>query len=181
MNKIFTYTTLIFCFLSFSSCFGGSARNDKSEKELSYEGIVFNYPRSWKVTTEELGEGSFYVKAKNSDNLYVMSFLTMECDQEKMISSYLESIQESEIRVTVTQNIQKGTFGKYECLQATYEMSYLGNKLYGIVSSFYSNGITVLTVKQADTKGRLKRNFKTIENSLDVQGTDEITEEIVEG
>lgn len=144
-----------------------SCSTNKTEKMLSYEGISFNYPRSWNIETEELSEESFFIKAKNRDDVMFITFTNKKTDLKDYIKTYYRKIDNTKVQLS-TEPITESKFGKYDVLSSKFLITYLTSRTYGSVLAFEAGGKYILIIKQSDTEGRIKRNFEAIENSFSV-------------
>lgn len=145
-----------------------SCSTDKTEKMLAYEGISFNYPRSWHIETEELSEESFFIKAKNRDDVMFITFTDNKTDLKEYIKTYYRKIDNTKVQLS-TEPITDSKFGKYDALSSKFLITYLTARIYGSVQTFEAGGKYILIVKQSDTEGRVQRNFKVIEESFSVE------------
>lgn len=80
---------LITCFLS---CISGNA-----EKKLFYEGVLFEYPHSWTVETNELPGESYSIKGKEGNNIIFITFTEKSTDLKEVIKTHQKKCRQNKV------------------------------------------------------------------------------------
>lgn len=159
----------------FASCFGP----DKPDKNLSYEGISFDYPSYWKAETEQLEEDHFFIQCTerfDKETIFIVSFFSYEDDPDVLLDNFFDNIQD-EMNVTKEPR-QSGKFGQYDCVYNKYKLSQLMSNFYGEAYAFNAEGKMLLVIKQSEKKYNLKHEkYKKLENSfrIEKQGADTLS------
>ncbi|MDU1889765.1 MAG: hypothetical protein E6767_03665 [Dysgonomonas sp.] len=169
MKNIFgLLLTFMVCSIFLSSCFG----EKKPDKEISYQGVSFNYPYTWKNESGELDNNAFYMLAENrfsKDNFFLVYFTTEKDGKEDVVESFFESLSDGGYDI-VKESTQIGKFREYDCKYINYKLTMMFEKLYGIIYSFDAEGRSFCIVKQSGEESDLKdEKFNAMENSFDVQ------------
>ena len=177
MNRMLNFSVkflLIIISIGFYSCFQNNRENSSEVKELSYQGISFNYPSDWRSETENYAEGSYYMEVEKVYDTFMVTFSPGSgSDPEVAIESYIEIIKNDKLKVT-SKPVSSGKFGKYDCCYADILVTAMGHKFYNTVYALDIEGNTVLVIKQSDTEKKLVDNFKLMEETFHVAETESV-------
>ncbi|MBS9768833.1 MAG: RDD family protein [Flavobacteriaceae bacterium] len=141
-----------------------------STYNFSYKGLSFDYPSSFKVEKKIIEGGMNITCEKGLDNLFDIILINFELESKNWLKSVIETIREepthknANVSEIYTTNY-KGNFA----VSVDFSIRLLGEKAFGQIVAFNSNGKAVLILKQAGSKDKLKTEFKIIEKSLKIQ------------
>jgi len=141
---------------------------------LSYNGVSFSYPDNWSLEKEVLqDELAFQIncekKGHNSSEILAITWLKMELSPNEMILNTIEGMKEEPThRNAVVGNINNTSFKGLNSQSVDFTVTLMGETFYGRMTSFNSNGNTILMLKQSDSKTKLETNFKIMEDSFEI-------------
>jgi len=142
---------------------------------FSYKEISFEYPENWQIEKEEVEEGLAYridCSKKDFDASEIISIMwyNMEIEPKEVIAETLESLKEVPTHKNLKANPTVSTnYINYNAYKSDFNITILGEDFYGSIISFYTNGKTMLILKQSDSISKLKSEFEIVENSLKIK------------
>lgn len=142
---------------------------------FSYQGISFEYPDNWKVEKEELQQDLAYQincekKGINSSEIISITWLNMEMEPREMIQNTIEGMKEEPTYINSNvKPIYTTVYKGYNAVKSDFDLILFGEKYYGRIISFNSNGKIILIIKQTDDIDKLDSEFKIVENSLRIE------------
>jgi len=155
-----------------------SNQNETKEKSqllsLAYNGVSFSYPENWTLEKEVLqDELAFQIncekKGYNSSEILAITWLKMELSPNEMILNTIEGMKEEPThKNAVVGNINNTSFKGINSQSVDFTVTLMGETFYGRMTSFNSNGNTILMLKQSDSKTKLETDFKIIEESFKI-------------
>ena len=164
MNRFSLLLTLIIGLtISFTSCIGGN-----TEKKLFYEGVLFYYPHNWTVETTELPGELYSIKAKDGNNIIIITFTEKNINLKEAIEDHLINIDKSRFQYSA-ERIISSKFGKYDALSSRFMITTETKKSYGNSFALKSGNRSYLIVIQSDAEDNLSKNFETIKNSFEIE------------
>lgn len=93
----------------------------------------------------------------------------MELSPNEMILNTIEGMKEEPThKNAVVGNINNTSFKGLNSLSVDFTVTLMGETFYGRMTSFNSNGNTILMLKQSDSKTKLETNFKIMEDSFEI-------------
>lgn len=166
MKKLvqFAFTALILLSLASTTMAQG--------KTFDKWGVVFNYPRSWKITEqEEVAPGNFYVsiekKGEDASGLLMFVWTDGHADLQERLALYENSVS-SNIAGAKFGELTEGKFGQYEGIKLPYTFSLMGIEHQANMYCFHAGNQTVVVMAQEaneDVKVN-KSGFEQMEKSF---------------
>lgn len=141
---------------------------------LAYNGVSFSYPDNWSLEKEVLqDELAFQIncekKGYNSSEILAITWLKMELSPNEMILNTIEGMKEEPThKNAVVGNINNTSFKGVNSQSVDFTVTLMGETFYGRMTSFNSNGNTILMLKQSDSKTKLDTDFKIMEESFEI-------------
>lgn len=164
MNRSALFITLniglITCFLS---CISGNA-----EKKLFYEGVLFEYPHSWTVETNELPGESYSIKGKEGNNIIFITFTEKSTDLKEVIKTHQRNVDRTKFEYSA-EKIIPSKFGKYDALSSEFTIVRDSKKSYGNTFALKAGNMSYLIIIQSDTEDSLNKSFETIKNNFEIK------------
>ncbi len=143
---------------------------------FSYAGISFEYPDNWKVEKEELQEDLAYQincekKGINSSEIISITWLNMEMEPREVIKNTIEGMKKKPThKNSNTKPIFKSVYNGFNAFKLDFDLVLFGEKIFGRIISFNTNGKTILILKQTDNRiDKLDSEFKIVESSLKIE------------
>ncbi len=170
-------TSLIETLDSFNSNNNISRNYNNSVQNLpfSYQGISFEYPDNWKVEKEELQQDLAYQincekKGINSSEIISITWINMEMEPREMIQNTIEGMKEEPThKNSNVKPIYTTVYKGLDAVKSDFDLVLFGEKYFGRIISFNSDGKTILILKQSDNINKLDSEFKIVENSLRIE------------
>lgn len=153
----------------------GSFNKNVNKISFSYQGISFDYPDNWKVAKEELQQDLAYQincekKGINSAEIISITWLNMEMEPREMIQNAIEGMKEEPThKNSNVKPILTTVYKDFDAVKSDYDLILFGEKFYGRIISFNTNGKTILILKQTDSINKLDSEFMVVENSLRIE------------
>ena len=141
---------LITCFLSYIS---GNA-----EKKLFYEGVLFEYPHSWTVETNELPGESYSIKGKEGNNIIFITFTEKSTDLKEVIETHQKNVDRT-----------KFEYSAEKIIPSKFTIVRDSKKSYGNTFALKAGNMSYLIIIQSDTEDSLNKSFETIKNSFEIK------------
>lgn len=164
MNKSALFLALnIGLITSFLSCISGNA-----EKKLFYEGVLFKYPQSWTVETNELPGESYSIKGKEGNNIIFITFTEKSTDLKEVIETHQKNVDRTKFEYSA-EKIIPSKFGKYDALSSKFMIVRDSKKSYGNTFALKAGNKSYLIIMQSDTEDNLNKSFETIKNSFEIK------------
>ena len=93
----------------------------------------------------------------------------MELSPNEMILNVIEGMKEVPThKNSVMGNINNTSFKGLSSQSVDFTVTLMGETFYGRMTSFNSNGNTILMLKQSDSKIKLETDFKIMEESFEI-------------
>lgn len=141
---------------------------------LDYNGVSFSYPDNWSLEKEVLhDELAFRIncekKGYNSSEIFAINWVKMELSPNEMILNTIEVLKEEPAyKNSVMGNINNTSFKGLSSQSVDYTVTLMGETFYGRMTSFNSNGNTIIMLKHSDSKTKLETDFKIMEESFEI-------------
>lgn len=150
--------------------------NEKSQLlSIVYNGVSFSYPDNWSLEKEVLqDELAFQIncekKGYNSSEILSITWLKMELSPNEMILNTIEGMKEEPThKNAVVGDVNNTSFKGLNSQSLDFTVTWMGERFYGRMTSFNSNGNTILMLKQSDSKTKLETDFKIMEESFEIK------------
>lgn len=150
--------------------------NEKSQLlSIVYNGVSFSYPDNWSLEKEVLqDELAFQINCKkkgyNSSEILSITWLKMELSPNEMILNTIEGMKEEPThKNAVVGDVNNTSFKGLNSQSLDFTVTLMGETFYGRMTSFNSNGNTILMLKQSDSKTKLETDFKIMEESFEIK------------
>lgn len=150
--------------------------NEKSQLlSIVYNGVSFSYPDNWSLEKEVLqDELAFQIncekKGYNSSEILAITWLKMELSPNEMILNTIEGMKEEPThKNAVVGDVNNTSFKGLNSQSLDFTVTLMGETFYGRMTSFNSNGNTILMIKQSDSKTKLETDFKIMEESFEIK------------
>lgn len=150
--------------------------NEKSQLlSIVYNGVSFSYPDNWSLEKEVLqDELAFQIncekKGYNSSEILAITWLKMELSPNEMILNTIEGMKEEPThKNAVVGDVNNTSFKGLNSQSLDFTVTLMGETFYGRMTSFNSNGNTILMLKQSDSKTKLETDFKIMEESFEIK------------
>lgn len=150
--------------------------NEKSQLlSIVYNGVSFSYPDNWSLEKEVLqDELAFQIncekKGYNSSETLSITWLKMELSPNEMILNTIEAMKEEPThKNAVVGDVNNTSFKGLNSQSFDFTVTLMGETFYGRMTSFNSNGNTILMLKQSDSKTKLETDFKIMEESFEIK------------
>lgn len=150
--------------------------NEKSQLlSIVYNGVSFSYPDNWSLEKEVLqDELAFQIncekKGYNSSEILAITWLKMELSPNEWILNTIEGMKEEPThKNAVVGDVNNTSFKGLNSQSLDFTVTLMGETFYGRMTSFNSNGNTILMLKQSDSKTKLETDFKIMEESFEIK------------
>lgn len=149
--------------------------NEKSQLlSIVYNGVSFSYPDNWSLEKVVQDELAFQIncekKGYNSSEILAITWLKMELSPNEMILNTIEGMKEEPThKNAVVGDVNNTSFKGLNSQSLDFTVTLMGETFYGRMTSFNSNGNTILMLKQSDSKTKLETDFKIMEESFEIK------------
>ena len=94
----------------------------------------------------------------------------MELSPNEMILNTIEGMKEEPThKNAVVGDVNNTSFKGLNSQSLDFTVTLMGETFYGRMTSFNSNGNTILMLKQSDSKTKLETDFKIMEESFEIK------------
>lgn len=147
-------------------------------KTLNYNGLTFSYYDDWKIEQNVIQDNlAFQVNSEktgtSSDFISIVWLRSTDLGTtSEMVENTILEMKEEMSKYNARINsgdIYSIDFKGVKASVVDYNLTLFNEKTYGICFSFIMNGNTVIITKQSDSKEKLDKEFKIIENSFNIE------------
>lgn len=147
-------------------------------KTLNYNGLTFSYYDDWKIEQNVIQDNlAFQVNSEktgtSSDFISIVWLRSTDLGTtSEMVENTILEMKEEMSKYNARINsgdIYSIDFKGVKASAVDYNLTLFNEKTYGICFSFIMNGNTVIITKQSDSKEKLDKEFKIIENSFNIE------------